>query len=190
MKSLLIDTSTNTNFLALSDEGEIVSFKILEGQKNLSERIFIELGALLKEGGISLQDLAYIAAGIGPGSYMGMRTAATIAQTFSFASNIPLIEFYSPLAYLPDQDGTFAFIGDGKMGQLFVFKGEKKGLVLENIKPPFLTTPDALGPHIEKKDFVLGEQYSAPVLNMRWLARHLHYKGGALRTPLNLAYLR
>lgn len=190
MKGLLIDTSSQTALLALTENGEVTHSHVLEGAKTLSSKLFPTLESLLKQGGLKVQDLNFIGVGIGPGSYMGIRTAASIAKTLSFGTNVPLVEFFSPFAFLPDREGTFTIVGDGKLGKLFVLTGTKKGAHIDNIEGPLLVEKGSEPPYLEKKDFIL--EGPSP-LNAKWLASYvyqLHLEGKSHLSPhLKLAYL-
>lgn len=120
MTALIIETSGPSAWIALCKDKKILETLILASSHGLSSRIHPLLDQLLKD-----QEIDYIAVGIGPGSYAGSRTAATIAKTLSFAWEKPLVSFPSPIAFLPlDCQGTFAYIADAKMGQLALFKGK------------------------------------------------------------------
>lgn len=140
MYGLIIDTSRDPAILGLALNDKIEKIVLVEGSKNLSAKLFPALQSFCK-----IKDLDYIAIGVGPGSYMGIRTGATIAKTLAFASNLPLIEFSSPLAFIPYQSGAFAFVGDAKMGQLYVLTGNTED---RSITSPLLLSPEELAPHL------------------------------------------
>lgn len=120
MKALILETSGPLAWVARTDGKEILEYIELPGAQGLSSRLHPALEKLMKGHPIDL-----IAAGVGPGSYAGSRTAATIAKSLSFALGKPLISFPSPLAFIPPGKlGRFAYIADAKMGQIAVFYGE------------------------------------------------------------------
>lgn len=163
MKGLIIETSTKTPLLASTENGELIASHILEGGKKLTEALFPLLEELLKEGSPS-----YIAAGTGPGSFIGMRTAATIAKSLAFGLKIPLIEFPTPFAFFPkDFEGPFAFCGDAKMGKSYLLTGEKKGSTIVRLDPFTLHSKEEL----EKKR---PDALSLTTPNLSWLAHYAH----------------
>ncbi|MBS0630213.1 MAG: tRNA (adenosine(37)-N6)-threonylcarbamoyltransferase complex dimerization subunit type 1 TsaB [Verrucomicrobia bacterium] len=185
MKGLIIDTSRDPAILGLIEDNTVVKMTLIEGAKNLSSTLFPALESFCK-----IKDLDFIAIGIGPGSYMGIRTGATIAKTLAFAANLPLIEFSSPLAFLPkNHQGTFAFIGDAKMGQLYVLVGDTKN---RQISPPQLSNPEELA--IGENDFIVGPGYLDPEPNLEWVAIEVYIrfiqKNFSDISSLELTYLR
>ncbi len=185
MKGLIIDTSRDPAILGLIQGGIVEKMVLIEGAKNLSATLFPALETFCK-----IKDLDYIAVGVGPGSYMGIRTGATIAKTLAFAANLPLIEFVSPLAFLPkNQAGSFAFIGDAKMGQLYVLTGDTGS---RQISSPQLMTPDEL--QIGEKDFIVGPGYLDPEPNLDLVAIEVQnrflQKNFSNIASLELTYLR
>lgn len=111
MSALIIDTSQSQSLLALCKDGIVVSIELFPSR---TEEMF---HALQKH--LSNEKFDFVAVGTGPGSYMGLRKGATIAKTLSFALNIPLIPFSSPLAYLPTTPKKYIFIGDAKGGEIY-----------------------------------------------------------------------
>jgi tRNA threonylcarbamoyl adenosine modification protein YeaZ len=182
MTALIIDTSQNLSLLGLGEEKKITNSLFLEGRST-------SLLPALEEF-CDFKKLLYIAVGTGPGSYMGIRTAATVAKTLSFALEIPLIEFASPLAFLPMQEGTFTIVGDAKMGQLYVLSGETKDGNVHNLTPPNLI---ALETFKSSTDFVLDLQGRLNP-NLHWACAYAHeqfIQGNILDAhTLKLSYLR
>jgi|GEM_PF-3488801 len=115
MTALIIDSSQKISLLGTAEGGILTSSKTLEGLSS-------SLPSALKDF-CELNKLEVIAVGVGPGSYMGIRTAATIAKTLSFALGIPLIEFPSPLAFLPPGGKDWTIVGDAKMGEIYSMTG-------------------------------------------------------------------
>lgn len=190
MNGLIIDTSQDPAILGLLRNQEVIAVTCLEGAKKLSATLFPALQSFC-----TLQDLHYISVGTGPGSYMGIRTAATIAKSLAFALNIPLFDFCSPLAFLPKgKEGSFAVIGDAKMGQLYIITGFAKDSQISNLSAPLLIKPEALGAHTLGKDFVIGEDHLEKEVNLEWIAHQSHTRFIQGNTPLSdilsLTYLR
>lgn len=178
MSGLLIDTSQNPSILALIIDGRPVKTEFLEGKSSA-------LFPILKEF-CNLKELLYIAIGKGPGSYIGIRTGATVAKTLSYALKIPLIEFPSPLAFVPNREGTFTIIGDAKMGELFVMVGDTS----PKLSSHKLIAPEELA--ITTDFFVDLREPLSPHLEL--ISNHVHsqFLQGNILAPesLNLTYLR
>lgn len=187
MYGLVIDTSSPSAILGLLEDSEVKKMVVLEGAKKLSETLFPTLATFC-----DLEEISYIAIGIGPGSYMGVRTGATIAKTLAFAKNIPLVEFSSPLAFIPpDQKGTFTYVGDAKMGQLYLITGEVKDGKIHELSSPILIDKEA---PISKKDFTVGVGYLLPEPNLKWVAPYVYQrfiqKTTTQPSHLELCYIR
>lgn len=91
---LAFDTSAHICSVALSYEGRITSLhEILERQQ--ANRILPMIDQLLTESGVTLTQLNAIAFSFGPGSFTGIRLAASIAQGLAFASKLPVIPISS-----------------------------------------------------------------------------------------------
>lgn len=171
MTGLFLDTSTKNGFLALTIDGQLTETRLLPE----TNQIFPALSTLLPK------DLQYIAVGIGPGSYTGTRVGVAAAKTLAFGLNIPLIGFYSPLAYLPPDLETFTYIHESKNGSLFVLKGKKdkqnisytchERVALSPYDGP-LVTPDPAS--LEAR--LPGAHCLSPTLHLPPLAAHLHTK--------------
>ncbi len=82
--------------LALDTSGDICSFALADGprelstlrfrhERRLSERSSVLLDTLLKDRGIVLSDIDAIVVGLGPGSFTGVRVGVTMAKTFALA---------------------------------------------------------------------------------------------------------
>lgn len=87
---LALDTSTAAMTMALVRDEQVLAQRDVHAERNHSTRIMPEVDALLAETGLGPQDLAGIVAGIGPGSYTGIRIGVTVAKTMAWALDIPL----------------------------------------------------------------------------------------------------
>lgn len=155
MPGLIFDTSTESILLAIAEDQKILLSRIVEGGKNSSKNLFPALQSLLQEVDLLIKNLDYVAVGIGPGSYIGIRTAAMIAKTFSYAHNLPLVSFSSPLAFIPKIEGRFAFVDDAKMDQLFLIKGIYENDLILNPTSPFLIEKHQYLSHLEETDILV-----------------------------------
>jgi tRNA threonylcarbamoyladenosine biosynthesis protein TsaB len=95
MTALIIDTSGNQAFVAIAQEGRIVSKNIIIEGKQLSKFLLTSIETILQGSKPN-----FITIGTGPGSFTGTRIGAMVAKTLSYAWGIPLIPFSSKL--LPD----------------------------------------------------------------------------------------
>jgi len=89
---LNIETATKNCSVALANEGKIILCKeIAEEGYSHAERLHVFIDEIIKEAGISFQDISAIAVSQGPGSYTGLRIGVSATKGLCFALDIPLI---------------------------------------------------------------------------------------------------
>lgn len=90
MNILAIDTATESCSAALSVGGEVISRYELAPRRH--NHLILEMAqSLLSEAGLSLQQLDGVAFGRGPGSFTGVRIAASVVQGLAFGLDIPVL---------------------------------------------------------------------------------------------------
>lgn len=106
---LHIETATEVCSVCLSKQGKILSLKETDEEKSHASRTAIFIDEILKEAGISANELDAVAISMGPGSYTGLRIGVSLAKGICYAGNLPLIAVNSLeslasqlLAYLKD----------------------------------------------------------------------------------------
>ena len=89
---LNIETATKNCSVALAKEGKtIICKEIAEEGYSHAERLHVFIEEIIKEAGITLNDLSAIAVSQGPGSYTGLRIGVSAAKGLCYALDIPLI---------------------------------------------------------------------------------------------------
>ncbi|MBF2709375.1 tRNA (adenosine(37)-N6)-threonylcarbamoyltransferase complex dimerization subunit type 1 TsaB [Flavobacterium soyangense] len=89
---LNIETATKNCSVALAKEGKVILCKeIAEEGYSHAERLHVFIEEIIKEAGITFQDISAIAVSQGPGSYTGLRIGVSAAKGLCFALDIPLI---------------------------------------------------------------------------------------------------
>jgi tRNA threonylcarbamoyladenosine biosynthesis protein TsaB len=89
---LNIETATKNCSVALAKKGKTILCKeIAEEGYSHAERLHVFIEEIIKEAGITFQDLIAIAVSQGPGSYTGLRIGVSAAKGLCFALDIPLI---------------------------------------------------------------------------------------------------
>lgn len=90
MRLLALDTATECCSAALLIEGRLLS-RETELARGHAEHILPMIDELLGEAGIGLREVEAIAFGRGPGSFTGVRLAASIAQGLAFGSGLGVV---------------------------------------------------------------------------------------------------
>jgi len=85
-----IDTSTRSTVLGLQLGSEVVDRTSSEVDTH-SREILPSIDSLVKEAGISLEDLDAIVFGQGPGSFTGLRIAIGVVQGLGYGLGIPVV---------------------------------------------------------------------------------------------------
>ena len=89
---LNIETATKNCSVSLAKNGETILCKeIAEQGYSHAEKLHVFIEEILKETGISFQDLKAIAVSQGPGSFTGLRIGVSSAKGLCYALGIPLI---------------------------------------------------------------------------------------------------
>jgi tRNA threonylcarbamoyl adenosine modification protein YeaZ len=123
MYSLLLDTSSKRCIIAINKKKNPLIVKHVLLEKDSSKIIFPSIKKILEKTKVKIN---FVSVGIGPGSYTGIRIAAVIAKTLSFANKIPIISFCSLKGFIPKKEGPFISIMDAKRGNVHLLKGKRE----------------------------------------------------------------
>ena len=88
---LLIDTAVTTASVCLARNGEKISLRSNESQKDHAAWIHTAIKEDLTEGKSNIQSHSAVALSNGPGSYTGLRVGLSTAKGICYAARIPLI---------------------------------------------------------------------------------------------------
>lgn len=202
MLSLLIETSTERGCIAILRDQELVCFKELPFGFANSQHLLPEVEKIFKASGIRPKELQFITAGIGPGSYTGIRVGVMVAKAMAYALKIPLIGVSSLEGFIPSTFGNYAAIIDAKMGGVYLLLGQKTSqpqlVSLDQLKPKLssieiLVTPNssAIRPKIEALGSWLWEEKGVDPVQMTKSALKKKESGDvSLDGRLELLYLR
>lgn len=120
---LNIETATTNCSVSISKEGKTIVLKE-NYDKNYShaERLHVYIDEVLKEAGISANDLSAVAISKGPGSYTGLRIGVSASKGLCFALDKPLISISTleSLAYQVDcVDGVIIAMLDARRMEVY-----------------------------------------------------------------------
>lgn len=90
-KILQIETATAICSVALSVNGENISYKEEHGQNLHAANLTLFIDEVVKAAGLAYQDLDAIAVSKGPGSYTGLRIGVSTAKGLCYALDKPLV---------------------------------------------------------------------------------------------------
>lgn len=88
---LLLETATSMCSVALSRDGQVVSFRERNEPNIHASQLTVFIEAVMKEARVKFKDLSAVAVSKGPGSYTGLRIGVSTAKGLCYALNIPLI---------------------------------------------------------------------------------------------------
>ncbi len=88
---IILDTSTNSAFVALCTDGQPIACRISRDQKDHARFLHQNLKDLFQETGIGPRELDAVGVTLGPGSYTGLRVGLSTAKGLCYALNKPLI---------------------------------------------------------------------------------------------------
>ncbi|MBR4995997.1 MAG: tRNA (adenosine(37)-N6)-threonylcarbamoyltransferase complex dimerization subunit type 1 TsaB [Alistipes sp.] len=88
---LCIETGTDVCSVGLSRDGELVSLRESDEGRDHAKKVGVFVDELLRETGVSPDELSAVAVGMGPGSYTGLRIGVSFAKGLCYGLNIPLV---------------------------------------------------------------------------------------------------
>lgn len=138
MKILAFDSSSSALSVAILDNGKILAETTLNLQKNHSTTLMTTIDFLLNQIEMQPSDLTRIAVAQGPGSYTGLRLAATVAKTLAYSLNLELVGVSSlyALAANVKTDKIVVPILDARRGNAYAaaYQGSEALIVDQYVK--------------------------------------------------------
>ena len=139
MRILALETSTENCSVALWRDGEVLSHSELAGQRH-SEILLAMIEQLLNEAGSTLQDLDGIAFGAGPGSFTGVRIAASVAQGLALGLGVPVLPVCTLEALAEASNGNrVACALDARLDEVYYAAYERQGENWQAVIEPCLS---------------------------------------------------
>jgi len=114
MYCLFLDCSFTHGVAALFADGRLVSEVIVSREQSRHPCLLWQ--NMLEESSLSLEDISFLACGVGPGSYTGIRNAASTVKAVSLATNKPIVAVSSLLLFVPCDIGSYAVVVPGGIG--------------------------------------------------------------------------
>jgi len=147
---LAVETSGRTGSVAAAAGGELLAEKSLSAPMKHSVELFEAMSNLLERFERKPKEVEQVYISIGPGSFTGLRIAATFAKIMHLANNVKIVAV-DTLDVIAENTTDFtektktpvkkiAAILDAKRGQFFVAAYENKGRQREKVLPDCLMT--------------------------------------------------
>ncbi len=161
LKTLALDTSTLRGSVALLQGKDLAGELRITSQETHSARLLRSVDFLLGSAGWTLYDLDLVAAGIGPGSFTGIRiglsTALGLAQTlglpFSGISGLDALALQ--VSFL---EGTVAVLMDAQRSQLYYAEYQSGEGRIRQTRRPALLYPSDLERIVDRRHlYVVGD---------------------------------
>lgn len=148
IKILAFDTSTELCSAALDFGDEIITLQ-KSAPKQHNELILPMLDELLQKANLKLAQLDAIAFGCGPGSFTGVRLAASIAQGLAYGANLPVIPVSTLRILAQTAYDKFActqtlVIQDARMEQVYWGAYQMIDGLMETIIPDAIAYPERI----------------------------------------------
>jgi tRNA threonylcarbamoyladenosine biosynthesis protein TsaB len=161
LKILSLDTSSVRGSVALLNEEELIGELRLASLETHSSRLLKSIDFLLETAGWDFKDLNLIAAGIGPGSFTGIRIGVATALGLAQSLDIPFAGV-SGLDALARQNpflrGKIAVIMDAQRSQVYYAEFINNEGRIRRVGRPLLLYPAAIEQQLKRKSiFLIGD---------------------------------
>ena len=136
MNILVFDTSTTACTVALITHGQVFSRHAIAPRQHTAMLLDM-IEACLLEANLVLSDLNLIAVGMGPGSFIGVRFAVSVAKSLAFSANLPVYRFstlqlLAQTAALHHGFEEVAVAWDARMSEIYYghYKKDPQGVMM------------------------------------------------------------
>ncbi|MCM8800612.1 MAG: tRNA (adenosine(37)-N6)-threonylcarbamoyltransferase complex dimerization subunit type 1 TsaB [Candidatus Omnitrophica bacterium] len=159
MKILGIDTSSNFLCVGIAEDDKICEYN-LELAKQNSNILIPTIKRILEVLGWDISEIDYLACGLGPGSFTGIRVGLSTIKGMAWALNKPIIGISSLeiLARNVKIDSGFIMpIIDAKRNLVYTTIYKIKNTCIRRISPYMLLDEESLLKKIKKNTILLGD---------------------------------
>ena len=179
MKILGIDTSSPTGSVALVDNNDVISESLLNSSKNYSDKLLIEMDAVLNSSKTKLNQIDGFVITTGPGSFTGLRVGMSLLKGLILATQKPFASVNTLDAYAETvQPGPYAIcpVLDARKKEVYTaLYNSKNGLCVRET-PDQAITPMELCDQIKKPTAFVGNGLVAyrELLSSRLRKKYMH----------------
>ncbi|MCB1112080.1 MAG: tRNA (adenosine(37)-N6)-threonylcarbamoyltransferase complex dimerization subunit type 1 TsaB [Chlamydiales bacterium] len=141
--------------VALMEGNEILFHEELPYGYNNSKYLLPQINNALDINKIQANHLNFIAAGIGPGSYTGIRVGAVTAMTMAYAATLPLVGISTLKCFVPTAHGSFAVLIDAKISGAYYIIGSStpEGIIYDS--DPAVDSLEVIKPKLHDIDVIV-----------------------------------
>ncbi len=139
---LLLETGTEICSVAVSSGGQLLALRETSEPRMHASLLTVFVREAMEEAGVKWPDLNAVAYSCGPGSYMGLRIAASAAKGFCYALDIPLLAIDSLQALAmaareaeDPEDALYFPMIDARRMEVYTATYDRSGAVLEAPHP-------------------------------------------------------
>jgi len=154
---LALETSGDVGTVALDDQDPPRVVRFTEGLAH-GKLLLPSVENLLKQAGLRRPD--YVAVGIGPGSYTGLRIGVTVARTLAWTWECPLLGIGSLTALALEagwQARPVVTLVDAKQGEVYAAAYRWQGGLPRLIHGPVIGAPDVVRPDLPHEAVWVGD---------------------------------
>jgi len=205
MIELIIDTSLDLGIIALAEKGRLIDSTIFPASFAASKLLLKSCHDLLAKNGLTPKNLTAIGAGVGPGSYTGIRLSASFAKGIALALNIPLVGVSTLRSLLPLEVSSqpILLVIDAKIGGVYAILAkdgafltqeallsDSELLLLIGAHHPQIFTPTLKAVQARLPQMDVQQRYPSPQQMVSLFEKALSEKNYSLDGTLPLLYLR
>ena len=179
MRILGIDTSSPTGSVALVDNEDVISESLLNSSKNYSDKLLIEVDAILNGSKTKLNQINGFVITTGPGSFTGLRVGMSLLKGLILATQKPFASVNTLDAYAETvKPGPYAIcpVLDARKKEVYTaLYSSKNGLCVRET-PDQAITPMELCDQIKKPTAFVGNGLVAyrELLSSRLKKKYMH----------------
>ncbi|MCB0540166.1 MAG: tRNA (adenosine(37)-N6)-threonylcarbamoyltransferase complex dimerization subunit type 1 TsaB [Bacteroidetes bacterium] len=142
---LLFDTSTKDCTVALAQDTQIISERIVENTKSHAKLLPLLFQEVLDEAKLSIQNVDAIVISEGPGSYTGLRIGFATAKALAYTLNKPIV-FVDTLEamakymtkIIKEEDAVYMSTMPSRKGEIYYAIANADGKIIEKSAPIFI----------------------------------------------------
>lgn len=147
MLGLAIDTATPRVSVAVGRDGEVLGETSLAGGRRHAEQLAPAIRYLCREVGVGFGQLAFLAVGLGPGLFTGLRVGITTARIMAQTLRVPMVGVptLDLIAYpLRHARRTVVSVVDARRDEVFFARYQPVPGGVQRVGEYEVTTPDGL----------------------------------------------